>query len=83
MAAAIETKIDGFDSAEETPEIAAGENLTKKSEGKWKPETLKSLRFFYFYFFIFIFLLIGKGLVEFGYIIFGLNGAQWFLVKTQ
>ena len=34
-------------------------------------ETLKSLIFFFF--------LIGKGWVEFGYIIFGLNGVQWVL----
>ena len=41
-------------------------------------ETLKCLRaVFLFYFFIFFY---GKGWVEFGYIVFGLNG---FLVETQ
>ena len=36
-------------------------------------ETLKRLRAIFIYFILFY----GKGCVEFGYIIFGLNGAQW------
>ena len=39
------------------------------------PETLKSLRFYLFiYLFIFFY---EKGQVEFGYIVFELNGSQW------
>ena len=36
------------------------------------PETLKRLRVFFFFFFGY-----GKGWVEFGYIVLGLNEAQW------
>ena len=39
------------------------------------PETLKCLRVF-FYFFIF-FYFYGKGWVEFGYSVFGLNELHW------
>ena len=57
MAAAVETETSGSDSVVETPEIttvempkiAAGENLTKKSEGKWNTETLKSLSFLFLF----------------------------------
>ena len=35
------------------------------------PETLKRLRVLFFFF------CYGKGWVEFGYIVFGLNEAQW------
>ena len=35
------------------------------------PKTLKRLRVFFFFF------LNGNGWVEFGYIVFGLNGPQW------
>ena len=35
-AAVAETETGSSESAVETPEIAAGENLTKKSEGKYK-----------------------------------------------
>ena len=30
-----------------------------------------------FFFFLFLFYFYGKDWVEFGYIVFGLNGAQW------
>ena len=30
-----------------------------------------------FFFFFFFFIIYGKGWVEFGYIVFGLNGFQW------
>ena len=46
----------------------------QENEGKLKRETLKQSRAgFLFYFFFFN----GKGWVEFGYIVFGLNEAQW------
>ena len=32
---------------------------------------------FFFFLFIFYFLFYGKGYVEFGYIVYGLNGSQW------
>ena len=47
----------------------------KKMKENENPETLKCLRGFFFFFFFFFFY--GKGWVEFGYIVFGLNGAQW------
>ena len=55
--AAAKTETGGSDSTVETPviavvetpEIAAGENLTKKSEGKWNTETLKSLSFLFLF----------------------------------
>ena len=46
----------------------------QENEGKLKRETLKQSRAgFLFYFFFFN----GKGWVEFGYIVFGLNESQW------
>ena len=50
---------------------------SRDEQGKfWKLtnviETLKHLRLGFFFFF-----LGGKGWVEFGYIVFGLNGVQW------
>ena len=47
-----------------------------ESENENPRETLKCLRagFLLFYF---IFIFYGKGWVEFGYIVFGLNGVQW------
>ena len=42
-------------------------------ENEGKPETLKHLKAFLFFFF----LNYGKGWVEFGYIVFGLNWVQW------
>ena len=41
-------------------------------ENEGKSETLKHLKAFFFFF-----LNYGKGWVEFGYIVFGLNWAQW------
>ena len=41
----------------------------RENEGKWKPKHWNVWRFFYFYFY-------EKDWVEFGYIVFGLNGAQ-------
>ena len=42
-------------------------------ENEGKPETLKHLKAFLFFFFFNY----GKGWVEFRYIVFGLNWAQW------
>ena len=41
----------------------------KKMKENENPETLKRLRVFFFF--------NGKGHVEFGYIVFRLNGSQW------
>ena len=40
--------------------------------------TLKRLRAGFLFFSFFFFFFYGKGWVEFGYIVFGLNGVQWF-----
>ena len=46
----------------------------EKMKENENPETLKPLRDFFLFFFLF-FYFYGKGWVEFGYIVFGLNGS--------
>ena len=43
-----------------------------ENEGKWKSWNIETSEGFFFFFFF-----NGKGWVEFGYIVFGLNGSQW------